>query len=58
MIQGNERMQSGDVFVMGEAGSGKTGVYMRMAEDQLLNKKSCLMLAPEIGLIPQLMMIQ
>ena len=25
-----------------------------MAEDQLLNKKSCLILAPEISLIPQL----
>ncbi len=53
-----EEMQmrhSGDVFLLwGETGSGKTEVYMRMAEDQLLCKKSCLILAPEIGLIPQL----
>ena len=50
-----KEMQSGDVFLLwGETGSGKTEVYMRMAEDQLLNKKSCLILAPEIGLIPQL----
>ena len=27
---------------------------MRIAEDQFLKKKSCLILAPEIGLIPQL----
>ncbi len=48
-------MQPGDVLLLwGETGSGKTEVYMRIAEDQLLNKKSCLILAPEIGLIPQL----
>ena len=48
-------MQPGDVCLLwGETGSGKTEIYMRMAEDQLLNKKSCLILAPEIGLIPQL----
>ena len=50
-----QEMQPGDVCLLwGETGSGKTEVYMRMAEDQLLNKKSCLILAPEIGLIPQL----
>ena len=50
-----KEMQPGDVFLLwGETGSGKTEVYMRMAEDQLFNKKSCLILAPEIGLIPQL----
>ena len=48
-------MQPGEVCLLwGETGSGKTEIYMRMAEDQLLNKKSCLILAPEIGLIPQL----
>ena len=48
-------MQPGDVCLLwGETGSGKTEVYMRIAEDQLQNKKSCLILAPEIGLIPQL----
>jgi len=50
-----QEMQPGDVCLLwGETGSGKTEVYMRMAEDQLLNKKSSLILAPEIGLIPQL----
>ena len=50
-----QQMQPGEVFLLwGETGSGKTEIYMRMAEDQLLNKKSCLILAPEIGLIPQL----
>jgi len=50
-----QEMQPGDVLLLwGETGSGKTEVYMRIAEDQLLNKKSCLILAPEIGLIPQL----
>ncbi len=50
-----QEMQPGEVCLLwGETGSGKTEVYMRMAEDQLLNKMSCLILAPEIGLIPQL----
>jgi primosomal protein N' (replication factor Y) len=48
-------MKPGDALLLwGETGSGKTEVYMRISEDQLLNKKSCLILAPEIGLIPQL----
>ncbi len=50
-----KEMKSGEVALLwGETGSGKTEVYLRMAEDQLLNKKSCLILAPEIGLVPQL----
>ena len=41
-------MKPGDVLLLwGETGSGKTEVYMRIAEDQLLKKKSCLILAPE-----------
>ena len=48
-------MKPGDVSLLwGQTGSGKTEVYMRISEDQLLKKKSCLILAPEIGLIPQL----
>jgi len=50
-----QAMEAGDVLLLwGETGSGKTEVYMRISEEQLLNKKSCLILAPEIGLIPQL----
>ncbi|MDC3171006.1 primosomal protein N' [Prochlorococcus sp. AH-716-E13] len=50
-----KEMQPGDACLLwGETGSGKTEIYMRMTEDQLQNKKSCLILAPEIGLIPQL----
>ncbi len=54
-LQEFQTMKPGDVLLLwGETGSGKTEVYMRIAEDQLLKKKSCLILAPEIGLIPQL----
>ena len=50
-----QTMKPGDVLLLwGETGSGKTEVYMRIVEDQFLKKKSCLILAPEIGLIPQL----
>jgi len=50
-----KEMKPGDTLLLwGETGSGKTEVYMRISEDQLLNKKSCLIMAPEIGLIPQL----
>jgi len=50
-----ETMNPKDALLLwGETGSGKTEVYMRIAEDQFLKKKSCLILAPEIGLIPQL----
>ena len=50
-----QTMKPGDALLLwGETGSGKTEVYIRIAEDQFLKKKSCLILAPEIGLIPQL----
>ena len=50
-----QTMKPGDVLLLwGETGSGKTEVYMRIAENQFLKKKSCLILVPEIGLIPQL----
>ena len=45
-----QTMKPGDALLLwGETGSGKTEVYMRIAEDQFLKKKSCLILAPEIG---------
>ncbi len=50
-----QTMNPGEALLLwGETGSGKTEVYMRIVEDQFLKKKSCLILAPEIGLIPQL----
>jgi primosomal protein N' (replication factor Y) len=50
-----QKMKPGDALLLwGETGSGKTEVYMRITEDQFLKKKSCLILAPEIALIPQL----
>ncbi len=50
-----QTMKPGEALLLwGETGSGKTEVYMRIVEDQFLKKKSCLILAPEIGLIPQL----
>ena len=48
-------MEAGDILLIwGETGSGKTEVYMRVAEEELLKNKSCLIMAPEIGLVPQL----
>ena len=50
-----KKMKPGNVVLLwGETGSGKTEVYMRITEDHLIKKESCLVLAPEIGLIPQL----
>jgi len=55
VIRRVEVMKSGEALLLwGETGSGKTEVYLRIAESQLILKKSCLVLAPEIGLIPQL----
>ena len=42
------------LLLWGETGSGKTEIYLRISEIELLKNKSCLILAPEIGLIPQL----
>ncbi len=45
----------GSVFLLwGITGSGKTEVYLHMVANELSENKSCLVLAPEIGLIPQL----
>ena len=50
-----KNMQPGETLLLwGETGSGKTEIYLRISEIELLKTKSCLILAPEIGLIPQL----
>ncbi len=55
VIRGFEKMKYGEALLLwGETGSGKTEVYLRIVENQLILNKSCLILAPEIGLIPQL----
>lgn len=41
-------------LLYGVTGSGKTEVYLRCVQENLLKNKSILMLAPEIALIPQL----
>ncbi len=54
-IRAIENMKAGEALLLwGETGSGKTEVYLRIVESQLNLNKSCLILAPEIGLIPQL----
>ncbi len=42
------------LLLWGVTGSGKTEVYLQLAKKQLEMNKHCLILAPEIGLIPQL----
>ncbi len=55
VVRGIEEMKYGEALLLwGETGSGKTEVYLRIVESQLTLNKSCLILAPEIGLIPQL----
>ena len=44
----------GAMLLWGVTGSGKTEVYLQLAEQAFRNGESSLILAPEIGLIPQL----
>ena len=50
-----KEMREGESLLLwGETGSGKTEVYLRITKSFLEKNKSCLIMAPEIGLIPQL----
>ncbi|KGG12894.1 MULTISPECIES: replication restart helicase PriA [Prochlorococcus] len=42
------------LLLWGVTGSGKTEVYLQIASQELTKGRHCLILAPEIGLIPQL----
>ncbi|WP_320664125.1 primosomal protein N' [Prochlorococcus sp. MIT 1223] len=42
------------LLLWGVTGSGKTEVYLQVAANELSAGKNCLMLTPEIGLVPQL----
>ncbi len=50
-----KEMKEGESLLLwGETGSGKTEIYLRITKSFLEQNKSCLIMAPEIGLIPQL----
>ena len=54
-IQSFLALKKGSTLLLwGITGSGKTEVYLRLAEIELKAGRNCLILAPEIGLIPQL----
>ena len=44
----------GGMLLWGVTGSGKTEVYLQLVSESINERKSSLILAPEIGLIPQL----
>ncbi len=50
-----ESLPGGSIFLLwGVTGSGKTEVYLQMVSREFSKGRHCLILAPEIGLIPQL----
>ncbi len=50
-----ESLQSGSALLLwGVTGSGKTEVYLQAAALELSKSRHCLILTPEIGLVPQL----
>ncbi|KGG16462.1 MULTISPECIES: primosomal protein N' [unclassified Prochlorococcus] len=49
-----EQLPGSALLLWGVTGSGKTEVYLQIAERELSRGRHCLILTPEIGLIPQL----
>ncbi len=50
-----ESLQDGSALLLwGVTGSGKTEVYLQIAAKELSESRHCLILTPEIGLVPQL----
>ncbi len=54
LYQIKEMGEGESLLLWGETGSGKTEIYLRITKSFLEKNKSCLIMAPEIGLIPQL----
>ncbi len=50
----NSKGPGGALLLWGVTGSGKTEVYLQITANELAAGRNCLILAPEIGLIPQL----
>ncbi len=44
----------GSFLLHGDTGTGKTRVYLELAKNTLSRNKSCLILVPEIGLVPHM----
>ncbi len=54
-IETFSKQASGNAFLLwGVTGSGKTEIYLQLAARELEKGRHCLILTPEIGLIPQL----
>jgi primosomal protein N' (replication factor Y) len=50
-----ESLSNGSALLLwGITGSGKTEVYLQIAAHELSESRHCLILTPEIGLVPQL----
>ncbi len=55
VIETIRKNQPGTFLLHGVTGSGKTEVYIRLAEEAIKNNKSVIILTPEISLTPQLL---